>query len=141
MLAIVRLLAIVFAAASATPVNMQLRGREIAAAAPAAADCDACCEEKKLKAELAKLKAHDSDGNTADGGHGTENYMDKYYKAEEAEEKCEQQKADARKKQANQETHEEWTRAPYRTKGPKIMANGTNVTKNASNVTKNVTKK
>merc|ERR1719301_191636 len=97
--AMMRVLLLVVAA-TATNINMQLRGGDVhdflgggAAPAPAGAGGPGpapspcgdpegpCCEEEKLKAELDTLKAHDSDGNSADGGVGTKEYMKKYHAA------------------------------------------------------------
>eukprot|EP00747_Dinoflagellata_sp_TGD_P140402 gnl/TRDRNA2_/TRDRNA2_176009_c0_seq4.p1 gnl/TRDRNA2_/TRDRNA2_176009_c0~~gnl/TRDRNA2_/TRDRNA2_176009_c0_seq4.p1 ORF type:complete len:186 (+),score=59.63 gnl/TRDRNA2_/TRDRNA2_176009_c0_seq4:75-632(+) len=70
------------------------------AGAPGPAPClpGPCCDEMEKRAELEALKAHDSDGNSADGGIGTKTYMEKYHEVEELELKCEEQKAEMAKK-------------------------------------------
>merc|ERR1719443_1672584 len=111
-----RVFFLVAVAQAAAPVNLKLRGGDIAAApapagAPGPAPCrpGPCCEEQELKAELEAMKsvsdtghpekdgynpaAHDGDGNTLAGGIGMDKWMEKYNAAIKKEHECTEETA------------------------------------------------
>eukprot|EP00747_Dinoflagellata_sp_TGD_P167461 gnl/TRDRNA2_/TRDRNA2_191915_c0_seq1.p1 gnl/TRDRNA2_/TRDRNA2_191915_c0~~gnl/TRDRNA2_/TRDRNA2_191915_c0_seq1.p1 ORF type:complete len:131 (+),score=37.52 gnl/TRDRNA2_/TRDRNA2_191915_c0_seq1:81-473(+) len=129
----VRLFLLLMAAASAAPLNMQLRGVEmvLASSAPAPvsggtpgpAPCGPCCEEKKLKAELEPLYPCDGGCSSSDGGISTKKYMKKHKAAEKAERRCELKKAEkARKEDRERKKREREKLGPLLRKGPNVKA-------------------
>jgi len=67
-----------------------------APAAPGAPEPKECLEQKKLEAELGEMEG------------GEKGFMEKYNEAEEAEQKCEDVKADAAREKAEKATEKSW---------------------------------
>merc|ERR1719443_2154951 len=139
-----RVFFLVAVAQAAAPVNLKLRGGDVAAApvpagAPGPAPCrpGPCCEEQELRAELEALKsesntghpekdgynpaAHDGDGNGAAGGIGTKEWLEKHDEMEKKERACMEETSAINTKKANEAQEKAWTDTKYQKPGPHVL--------------------